>query len=491
MIVPARLVRRTALVCMLAAALAACRTVGPAYQKPQAVTAPAWDIPAPWRPSDPRDAVPKGEWWKVFHDEQLDAYEAQASGANQSLAAAAARYEEARALASVALAGLYPQVSTDPSVERQRLSGNRPGAGSPGTAVTQSAFTLPLSVSYEVDLFGRRRRSIEAAGASLQASAAALENAKLIIAADVATDYFSLRQIDRELTVLAGTVQTLTRGLDLVRIRQSGGIASGLDVAQEETLLRSTQTQATLAQRDRDSLEHALADLVGQPAPGFHVAPEPLDAEPPSIDIALPSDLLERRPDVAEAERDMAQANAQIGVAMSAYFPSLNVFGSGGWQSTSIASIFGAASTLWSVGASAAETIFNGHETAARVKFAQAGYTETVAAYRESVLTAMREVQDAIAGLGVLGQARTSQTDAVAAAQRALDIATSRYQGGLTTYLDVVSAQETLLSAERLLAQIQGEQLVTSVALVKALGGGWDRASLDRIQIKTQSPSGK
>lgn len=477
--------KRVAAALALVALSGACRTVGPNYQQPEAPVAAHWDTPAPWRPSDPKDTLPKGDWWAVFHDSQLDAYEAQAIAANQTLAAAAARYEQARALASVAIAGLYPTVTVDPAVERQRLSGNRPANAAPGVATTQSAFILPLTVSYEVDLFGRRRRSIEAAAASLQEGAADLENARLVIAADLAADYFSLRQVDRELVILRGTVESLQRGLAVVRARHDGGIASGLDVAQEETLLHATETDATLAERDRDTLEHAIADLVGQPAPGFHIEPKPIDAEPPALDIALPSDLLERRPDIAGAERAMAQANAEIGVAMSAYYPSLNIFTSGGWQSTAITSIFGAASTLWAVGAAATQTIFNGGQTKAEVKFAEAGYTGTVADYREAVLTAMREVQDAISGLGVLATARQSQADAVAAAQRAVDLATTRYQDGIANYLDVVTAQQALLSAERLLSQIQGEQLVTSVSLVKALGGGWDRASLDQIKIRS------
>lgn len=471
----------------LAVSLAACHAVGPNYQKPTAPVAAHWDTPAPWRPSDPKDAIPKGEWWKVFHDTQLDAYEAQAIAANQTLAAAAARYEQARALASVTVAGLYPKIEVDPAIARQRLSGERPGNPTPGIAATQSSVTVPFTVSYEVDLFGRRRRSIEASAAALQSSAADLENARLVIAAELAADYFALQQLDRELSILTGTVDTLDRGLRVVRARRDGGIASGLDVAQEETLLRSTQTEATLVRRDRDAFEHAMADLVGQPAPDFHVAAQPLVAEPPALDIALPSDLLERRPDVGSAERAMAEANAEIGIAMSAYYPSLNVFGTGGWQSTALASIIGGTSTLWAVGASAAQTIFNGGETKARVKFAEAAYTERVADYRESVLNAMREVQDSISGLGVLAEARASQTDAVAAAQRALDIATTRYQGGITNYLDVVAAQGALLSAQRLLAQIRGEQLVASVTLVKALGGGWDRASLDQVKIRAES----
>ena len=484
-------VTRASIVSGCLVAVTGCHAVGPTYQRPTAPMAANWETPQPWRPSEPKDGIPKGEWWTIFHDDDLNAFEAQAVGANQTLAAAAARYEQARALASQALAAAYPQLTFDPAIERQQLSGTRPGLTSPEASLTQNAFTLPFTMSYEVDLFGGRRRSIEAATASLQASAGDLENARLVIAAELAADYFSLHQLDNELSILTRTVESLTRGLAVVRARRDGGAASGLDVAQEETLLRGTETEATLTRRDRDALEHAIADLLGQPAPEFHVAPRPLSAEPPAIDIALPSDLLERRPDIAAAERTMAQANAQIGVAMSAYFPSLNVFVAGGWQTTAITSIFGAANTLWAIGASAAQTIFNGGATTAQVKFAQAGYTLAVADYRESVLTALREVQDAISSLRVLAEARSSQAQAVAAAQRAVDIATVRYQGGLTNYLDVVAAQQTLLTAERLLAQIQGEQLVSSVTLVKALGGGWDAASLAAIKARRATGASK
>ncbi len=300
--------------------------------------------------------------------------------------------------------------------------------------------------------------------------------------ASMARDFFALSQIDAEIDVLDHAVQSLERGLQLVQARHDGGLASGLDVAQEETLLNATRTEAALVRRDRRQFEHAMAELAGQSAADFHVPVHPLAAEPPPMAIGLPSDLLERRPDIAEREREMAAANARIGVAMTAYFPSLTIFGTGGWQSTALGSLFSAASTFWSIGAAAAQTFFNGGANAAGVKAASAAYDETVANYRESVLNALREVEDAIAGLGVLQTARTSQTAAVDAAQRALDIATSRYQGGIANYLDVVNAQETLFSAQRLSVQLRGEQLVTSVGLVTALGGGWDATSLAAIK---------
>ena len=464
------------------AALAACRPAGPAYQRPEAVQSAAWDVPAPWRPVDPKDAISRGEWWKVFRDAKLDELEADIGVVNQNLAAAAARYDQAKAIAAIAFAGRYPVVNWNRQIDRQRLSGNRPGNSSPGTSVTESDFELPFTASYEVDLFGKRHRSLEAAQASLQAGAADLETARLGLGAEMARDYFALAETDAEIAVLDNDVRALERGLQLVQARRDGGLASGLDVAQEETLLNATRTQALLVRQTRAALEHAIADLAGQSAADFHLPAMPLTAEPPTIDIGLPSDILERRPDVAENERQMAAANARIGVAMTAYYPSVTLFGSGGWQSTVLGSIFSAASTLWSIGAAATQQLFNGGANAAGVHLAEAQYNESVANYRESVLNAFREVEDAIAGLGVLRDARTSQTAAVDAAQRALDIATSRYQGGLASYLDVVSAQENLFQAQRLNVQIRGEELVTSVGLITALGGGWDAASLAAIK---------
>jgi multidrug efflux system outer membrane protein len=486
----ARSLGRTGTIAGLAV-LAACRPAGPAYERPAAVTSVKWETPAPWRPSEPKDAITRGEWWKVFHDDALNDLEADVNVVNQNLTAAEARYDQAKALAAVAFAGRYPVVSWNRQVDRQRLSGNRPGNPNPGTPVTQSDFALPFTASYEVDLFGKRHRSLEAAAASLQASAADLETARLGLGAEMARDYFSLVEVDAEIEVLDHAVQALERGLQLVEARRDGGLASGLDVAQEETLLNATRTQATLVRRDRSMFEHAIADLAGQSAADFHLPARPLVAEAPAVAIGLPSDVLERRPDVAEREREMAAANAGIGVAMSAYFPSVTLFGSGGWESTALGSIFSAASTLWSIGAAATQQIFNGGATAAGVRLAQAQYNEAVANYRESVLNAFHEVEDAISGLGVLHEARASQTAAVDAAQRALDIATTRYQGGLASYLDVVSAQESLFNAELLSVHIRGQELVTSVGLVTALGGGWDAASLAAIKALPPKPAAK
>ena len=472
--------------CALSCFVAAGCTVGPKYQRATAPVPAKWDVAEPWREGAPKDGVAKGEWWGVFRDDDLSALEKQALDANQTIKVAAARLEQARASAAVQIATQFPTLSTSPSVQRQRLSGNRPASSNfpVKSPVSQTNNILPFTVGYEVDLFGRRRRNIEAAQASYQGTAADLENVRLVITAELAGDYFTLRQLDTELGILNRTVETLQKALQLVDSRHKGGVASGLDVAQEETLLHTTQTQATLLQQQRKQFEDAISVLVGKPAPDFHIASKELHAEPPALDAGLPSDLLERRPDIAEAERQMAVANAQIGIARAAYFPSLNLFGNGGWQAADIAKLANVQSTFWAVGANVAETIFSGGSRRAQVQFAKAGYDASVASYRDTVLNAFREVQDDITGLTVLAQAKQSQQQAVDAARRTLDIASNRYTGGLVSYLDVVNAQQNLLNNEQELAVIQGQKLVTSVLLIKALGGGWEASSLSAVQVK-------
>lgn len=471
----------------LLAGLAGC-TVGPNYKRPAAAVPAKWDVPEPWRESAPKDSTPKGEWWSVFHDDDLNALEKEALAENQTIKISIAHLEQARAAAAIQIATLFPTLGVAPSVERQRLSGNRPPNSSiPVTApVTENSYTIPFTVSYEVDLFGQRRRNIEAAEAAYQASAADLENVRLLVTSQVAGDYFTLRELDSELGILNRTVEALRRGLELVNSRHQGGVASGLDVAQEETLLDSTRTQAILLLQQRKQFEDALAVLVGRPAPEFHNPSRELSEEPPDLNAGLPSDLLERRPDIAEAERQMAVANAQIGVARSAYYPSLNLFGQGGWQSADITKIVNVPSLFWAIGANAAENIFTGGARRAQVQFAKAGYDQNVASYRQTVLSAFQEVQDDLTGLTVLTEARQAQQQTVDAARRSLDISSDRYKGGLVSYLDVVTAQQNLLLDEQELAVIQGQRLVTSVLLVKALGGGWDASSLAAAQVKPQ-----
>lgn len=475
----------TLLALIASVAFAGC-TVGPNYNRPVAPVPAKWEIAQPWREAVPRDTVPKTSWWTVFHDDELNSLENDLLASNQTLKVALAHYDQARASAAIQNAQLFPTAGVNPSAYRQLYSGNRAtGAGIPlSGSITQNSYSIPFNVSYEVDLVGRKRRTIEAAQASFQANAADLENVRLILTAELAADYFSLRQDDAQIGLLNRTVTTLQRGLDLVNSRHTGGLASGLDVAQEETLLETTKTEATLLEQQRKQFEDAIAVLVGKPAPEFHVAQRELAAEPPNLDTSLPSDLLERRPDIAESERQMAVSNAQIGVAKAAYYPSLVLYGQGGWQSANISTLVNAESGFWALGANVAQSIFTGGARRAQVQFTEAGYTASVANYRDSVLNAFREVQDDITGLQVLDAARVSQAAAVEASRRQLDIATSRYVGGLVSYLDVVSAQQIVLNTEQEAAIIQGQRLVTTVLLVKALGGGWDAASLAAVQVK-------
>jgi multidrug efflux system outer membrane protein len=461
-------------------------TVGPNYKKPAAPVAAKWDIEEPFREAAPKDAVPKTTWWTVFHDDELNSLETDLLAANQTLKVSVAHYQQARASAAVQNATLFPTLGVAPTASRQRYSGDRATGSSfklPGP-ITQSSWTIPFTVGYEVDLVGQRRRTIEAAQASLQANAADLENVRLILNAELAADYFSLRQLDTQIALLLRTVDALQKGLDLVNSRHQGGVASGLDVAQEETLLNATRTQATLLKQQRKQFEDAIAVLTGRPAPDFHLNAHVLSAEPPNLDTSLPSDLLERRPDIAEAERSMAVANAQIGIAKAAYYPSLQLYGQGGWNAAKITQLLNAESGVWAIGANLAQNIFTGGARRAQVQFSQAGYDATVASYRGTVLSAFQEVQDNITGLEVLHTAQESQAQAVDASRRQLDIATSRYVGGLVNYLDVVNAQQNLLSNEQEAAIIHGQRLVTAVLLVKALGGGWDAASLAAVKEK-------
>jgi NodT family efflux transporter outer membrane factor (OMF) lipoprotein len=461
--------------------LAGC-TVGPKYQRASVPSPPAWKTDGPWRESVPRDAIPKGVWWQIFHDDELNRYEDQLMAANQSLAAARNRLDQARSLARVASAGLFPTANVDPGASRTRYSGNRPLTIIP-SAVTQSSFQIPFSVNYEVDLFGRYRKNLEASNASLQGTAADLQNVQLVLTAELAADYFNLRELDAEYQVVQESVKIQQQGLALVNHRHEGGIASGLDLAQQQTLLDSTVTQLYLIQQQRAQFEHAIAVLTGTPASTFSVPVAPLHTTPPPVPLGMPSDLLERRPDVATAERTMAQQNALVGVAKTAFYPQFTIFGSGGFQSTTISSLITAPSAFWSLGGDLLQPIFNGGRNRANLAAQKSVYDESVANYRESVLTAFQQVEDGLSGLNTLSQAAESQAAAVTDARRALEIANNRYSGGLTTFLDVITAQSVLLSNERLSTQLLGQQMVTSVYLVKALGGGWDASSIQTEQV--------
>jgi outer membrane protein, multidrug efflux system len=461
-------------------------TVGPNYHRPSAPSAPAWKEQPPWRAASPMDSLPKGAWWSLFGDAELGQYEAQAIQANQTIETARTQLAQARASAQVTRSGLFPQLSAGISAIRTRTSANRPASTNPN-AVTQNDFVIPFNLSWEADVFGGVRRSLESANAQYQASAASLENVRLVVTSELAVDYFSLRELDAEIAVVNSAVEYQEKALRLVENRHSGGIASGLDVAQQETQLNATRTQAKLLSRQRAQFEHAIAALMGVPAPSFSLPVKPLAADAPAVPTGVPSDVLERRPDIAQAERQMASQNAQIGVAKSAFYPSIGITAAGGVESRDVGLILNAPSAFWALGANVTELLLSGGRRRAQLDFAKAGYQGSVANYRQTVLTAFQEVEDGISGLRVLAEAAETQQRAVDAAQRALTIANDRYVGGLVTYLDVVTAEQTLLDNQRLATQILGQRLTTSVTLVKALGGGWDASSLQAVQVKTSA----
>jgi len=462
--------------------LAGC-AVGPKYQRPPIQAPAAWKTEGPWREAAPKDAIPKGAWWEIFQDAELNGYEQQLLAANQSLAAAQSRLDQARSLARVTSAALFPTLTTDPSASRNRFSGNRPQILAPSAAITQTVYDIPFALNYEVDLFGRNRKNLQAANANLQGTAADLENVQLVLTAELAADYFSLRELDAETDVVQESVKIQQQGLAVVNHRHEGGIASGLDLAEQQTLLDSTVTQLYLLQQQRAQFEHAIAALAGNPASSFNVPVAPLRAVPPPVPLGMPSDLLERRPDIATAERAMANENALVGVAKAAFYPQFTIAGGGGFESTTLGSLISAPSAFWSLGGDLLQPIFNGGRNRANLAATQAAYQESVANYRQSALTAFQQVEDSLSGLDSLARAAETQNAAVADARRALDIANDRYVGGLTTFLDVITAQTVLLTNQRLSTQLLGQQMVTSVLLVKALGGGWDASAIQNVQV--------
>jgi NodT family efflux transporter outer membrane factor (OMF) lipoprotein len=479
--------------CGAFAAFAAGCAVGPDYRKPAAEVPPAWTTEAPWHEALPNDTAWKGDWWRLFQDESLNALVGRALAGNQDLRVAAERLQQAREEVTVARADLYPWVGLSATAARGKTSANRPLAeySQPNQSTVQNDFALGPSVNYEADLFGRVRRQVENARASAQQAEADFENTRLILTAQLVTDYFALRELDAEVAVVRDSLQLQRGALVFITSRHDLGFATGLDLAQQRALVDASATQLELLDNQRAQYEHAIATLVGTPAPGFSIPAALSTSSLPSIPLGLPSDLLQRRPDVASAERSMAAANARIGVARAAYYPSI-LLGSGfgetnaGWQSNALATLFEAPSWLWSVGLSATQTLFDAGKTRANVRSANADYSAAVATYRRTVLTAMEEVENGITGLATLDRAVTQADAGVMSAREAFDIATSRYQGGVDTYLEMITAQQVLLSNQRQAVQVHGQQFATAVYLVKALGGGWSEGA-DRLSRQTGS----
>ena len=469
--------RPTLLAAAAVALLLAGCSAGPDYRKPAPVAMPvAWKIDPPFRESAPDDAAAKGPWWQRYQDPQLDSLETQALADSPTLAIASARLTQARAQVAATSASLFPQIGLGARVQRLKTSADRPlsGYATPNFSVVQDEYSLALNVNYEVDLSGRIRRSIEGARASAEQSASDLANTRLLLTTDLANAYFNLRGLDAELDVLQRSIGLQRRALDFITQRHDLGATSGLEVAQQQALLDNTLTQVDVLRRQRDPFEHAIATLTGTPAPTYTLAPDLRAWVPPAIPLGVPSDVLERRPDVASAERAMAAANAQIGVARAAYYPSIMLGPQYGVDSRNLGALFDAPSLLWSLGVTAAQTLFDGGRIDANVNFAQAGYEATVANYRRTVLVAMQEVEDGITGLAALDRASTQSRLAVASARRVFELATSRYEGGAATYLDVITAQQSLLGVERQTTQLESQRRVTSVFLIKALGGDWE-----------------
>ena len=470
-----------------AMAIAAGCAVGPDYHKPQAEVPPAWKPDAPWHEAAPNDGAVKGDWWRLFQDDTLNPLVERALTGNQDLRVAAARLDQARDQVKVFASDLYPSASLSAAAERGKTSANRPLAAYsfPNQSTVQNNFEVGPTVNYEADLFGRVRREVEGARASAEQAEADFENTRLMLTAQLATDYFALRELDAEMAVVRHSLQLERDALGFIASRHDLGFATGLDLAQQQALVDADATQLELLDNQRSQFEHAIATLVGTPAPSFAIPPAVSTAALPPIPVGLPSDLLQRRPDVASAERSMAAANARIGVARAAYYPSIllgSSFGepNAGWQSNTLATLFEAPSRLWSVGLSATQTLFDAGKTRANVRIANADYTAAVAVYRQTVLTAMEEVENGITGLASLDRAATQADASVKSAEDAFDIATARYRGGVDTYLEMITAQQVLLSNQRQAVQIQGQQFATAVYLVKALGGGWSRNS-DRL----------
>ena len=473
-------------------------SVGPKYHTPSTDNPAVYKELTPagfpntdgWKVAQPKDDALRGKWWEIFNDPQLNALEDKVNVSNQSIAAAAANFFAARAMVREARSQLFPTVSVNPSITSQRSSSNNKAGGTTssasgsGTGTTSSSagtfsdFSLPFDATWQPDLFGRIRSTINAAAYGAQASAADLENTRLTMQADVAMDYFQLRGQDALKQLLDSTVVAYEKSLDLTKALYETGIGTEEAVTQAETQLESTQAQDVALGIQRAEFEHAIAMLTGQPASSFSIPVAPLTSTPPAIPFGVPSLLLERRPDIASAERLVAQANAQIGIARAAYFPTVTLSALAGFQSSSIATWFAWPSRFFSVGATGSETIFDAGLRHATVVQYKAQYDETVANYRQAVLTAFQQVEDNLASLRILSEEIQFQDSAVKSAEKSLVLATDRYNLGIDPYLNVITAQTALLSNQETAVNLRIQQMTASGGLINALGGGWDTSQL-------------
>lgn len=456
--------------------------VGPDYHRPPALGTKA--LPArfgdisitnagEWKVAEPSAQLPRGAWWKIYNDAELDRLETFAATNNQQIALAVANFDQARAAMKVAQANFFPQISANPSATRQRTSANASPVGGSSGSRSYNTFNVSADASWELDLFGRVRRLTESAHAQLAASADDLASLKLSLHAEVAMDYFTLRALDAQSDFLNQTAVAYQRALALTQSRRKSGVADALDVAQAETQLRAARAQIPATDLQRAQTRHALAVLCGQPATTFALTPGTLGSTKlATIPLSAPSEWLEHRPDIAAAERSMAAANANVGMAKAAFYPRVLLNGSSGWQSISASTLFDWPSHLWAVGPTLQLPLFTGGANRAQLASAKAAYAGTVANYRQTVLTAFQDVEDQLAAQHFLANQLEEETAALISARRALDIANQRYKSGVEQYLDVITAQTTELTHEQTVIQLCGQRLATSVSLIKSLGAG-------------------
>src|SRR5580658_7440033 len=473
---------------MLMVLLGSCM-VGPKYQKPPVAVTPAFKEPPPdsfkesdeWKRSHPDAEALRGNWWEIFGDPQLNALEQQVTVSNQDLKMAEARFRQARTMVRYNRASEFPTIGVAPNIQSLRYSPNQPYFPSSAGTSARGAFTLPFDLSYEVDLWGRIRRTVTSAGEEAQATAADLATAALSLHAELAVDYFELRSADAQQQLLNSTVDQYADMVKLTKDLLNGGAAPESDLIQAQTQLDTARVQDTDIGVMRAQYEHAIAILIGKPPAEFSVAPSPLNLEPPVIPVGIPSQLLERRPDIAASERRVGEANEGIGIARAAYFPSLVLSAIGGLEGTAITNLFNWASRFWAVGPTMSETLFDGGRRRATSEGALANYDATVANYRQTALVAFQEVEDNLAALRILEHEAGQQKEAVAEAQRGVEIFTNRYQLGADPYLQVISAETIELQNERNDVDILRRRMDASVLLIKALGGGWDVSKLPLI----------
>jgi len=464
--------------------------VGPKYVKPTTPLAPAFKEQPPksfkesdgWKPAEPSDQSLRGQWWEIFGDPQLNALEGEVTLSNQDLKIAEARLRQARAMIRFNRSAEFPTISTSPSIINERESANQPYFPASQANNGTGAFTLPFDLSYEVDLWGRVRRTVSASKEEAQASAADLQTANLTLHAELAVDYFELRSADVQNNLLDDTVKAFNEALKLTQSRFDGGAAPESDVAQAQTQLDGAQVQDTDIAVMRAQYEHAIAILIGKPPAEFSITPEPQTAfKLPAIPITVPAVLLERRPDIAAGERRVAEANDQIGIARAAFFPALVLGATGGFTGTSITNWFTWPSRMWAVGPQMSQTIFDAGRRRAVSEGAIANYDGTVASYRQTTLAAFQEVEDNLAALRVLEKESQQQKQATVSAERSLRLFNERYEGGVDNYLQVITAQNVLLTNQRNSIDIQRRRMDASVILVKAVGGGWDTSQLPKF----------